>query len=91
MAVPGLLPDEVFFSYLANRKFPVTWWIREEHELDYLVEPDVFHDLFAHVPLLMQPVFADCVAAYGQSALDISHLDAAYMMARFTGTRSNLA
>ena len=57
VAVPGLIPDERFFEHLANRRFPITWWIREESELDYLEEPDVFHDFFGHVPLLAhQPV-----------------------------------
>src|SRR3990170_4307873 len=59
VAVPGLVPDVVFFDHLANRRFPVTWWIREEHEFDYIVEPDVFHDFFGHVPMLFDPVFAD--------------------------------
>lgn len=59
VAVPGLIPDDVFFEHLANRRFPVTWWLREPHQLDYLQEPDVFHDLFGHVPLLINPVFAD--------------------------------
>ncbi len=65
VAVEGLLPDEVFFDHLANRRFPVSWWIRKPDQLDYLSEPDLFHDLFGHVPLLLNPVFADYMQAYG--------------------------
>jgi phenylalanine-4-hydroxylase len=67
VAVPGLVPDDVFYDHLANRRFPVSWWIREESELDYLVEPDVFHDFFGHVPLLAHPVFADYMVEYGKA------------------------
>lgn len=69
IAVPGLIPNDAFFTHLANRRFPVSWWIREEREIDYLVEPDVFHDFFGHVPLLSHPVFADYMQAYGQQGL----------------------
>lgn len=69
VAVPGLIPNDVFFDHLAHRRFPVSWWIREEHEIDYLVEPDVFHDFFGHVPLLGHPVFADYMQIYGQQGL----------------------
>ncbi|MDE1148731.1 MAG: phenylalanine 4-monooxygenase [Azospirillaceae bacterium] len=65
VAVPGLLPNDVFFGHLAARRFPVTNWIRRADEMDYLVEPDVFHDFFGHVPLLMHPVFANYLQAYG--------------------------
>jgi phenylalanine-4-hydroxylase len=65
VAVPGLIPEEHFFSHLANRRFPVTVWIRRRDELDYLVEPDIFHDFFGHVPLLTNPIFADFMQAYG--------------------------
>ena len=58
VAVPGLIPEEHFFAHLAQRRFPVTVWIRSRSELDYLVEPDVFHDFFGHVPMLANPVFA---------------------------------
>lgn len=67
VAVPGLIPDDQFFAHLANRRFPVTWWIRDESELDYLEEPDVFHDFFGHVPLLAHPVFADYMVEYGKA------------------------
>ncbi|WOI12063.1 phenylalanine 4-monooxygenase [Thalassospira lucentensis] len=65
IAVPGLVPDDVFFDHLANRRFPVTVWLRKPEEIDYLVEPDIFHDFFGHVPMLYDPVFADYLAAYG--------------------------
>jgi phenylalanine-4-hydroxylase len=69
VAVEGLLPELDFFEHLANRRFPVTWWIRRRDQLDYLSEPDLFHDLFGHVPLLMNPVFADYMAAYGRGGV----------------------
>ncbi|QSX79148.1 phenylalanine 4-monooxygenase [Agrilutibacter solisilvae] len=69
VGVEGLLPELTFFDHLANRRFPVTWWIRKPEQLDYLSEPDLFHDLFGHVPLLMNPVFADYVAAYGRGGV----------------------
>ena len=69
VGVEGLLPELDFFELLANRKFPVTWWIRRPDQLDYIAEPDLFHDLFGHVPLLMNPVFADYMAAYGRGGV----------------------
>ena len=69
VAVPGLIPEVPFFTLLANRKFPVTDWIRTPAEFEYIVEPDVFHDLFGHVPLLFNPVFADHMQAYGAGGL----------------------
>jgi phenylalanine-4-hydroxylase len=69
VAVPGLIPSKPFFTLLANRKFPVTNWIRKPEEMDYLEEPDLFHDLFGHVPLLTNPVYGDFIAAYGRGGL----------------------
>ncbi len=69
IGVEGLLPELDFFDHLANRRFPVTWWIRRPDQLDYIEEPDLFHDLFGHVPLLMLPVFADYMAAYGRGGV----------------------
>ena len=69
VAVPGLVPDEVFFNHLANRRFPAGQFIRGRHQLDYLQEPDIFHDVFGHVPLLTDPVFADYMEAYGKGGL----------------------
>jgi phenylalanine-4-hydroxylase len=69
IAVPGLIPNDAFFDHLAHRRFPVSWWIRDQDEIDYLVEPDIFHDFFGHVPLLAHPVFADTMQIYGQQGL----------------------
>ncbi len=82
VAVPGLIPEEAFFALLAQRKFPVTDWIRRPEEFDYVVEPDVFHDLFGHVPLLFDPTFADYMQAYGAGGLKASRLDACELLAR---------
>ena len=69
VAVPGLVPDEVFFDHLAHRRFPAGQFIRRPDQLDYLEEPDVFHDVFGHVPMLMHPVMAEFIQAYGQGGL----------------------
>lgn len=69
VAVPGLVPDEVFFNHLANRRFPSGNFIRRADQLDYLQEPDVFHDVFGHVPMLMHPVMADFIQLYGEAGL----------------------
>src|SRR5450830_1322681 len=82
VAVPGLVPDHTFFEHLANRRFPVTVWLREEREFDYIVEPDVFHDFFGHVPLLFNPVFADHLQEYGKGGLKALKLDGLASLAR---------
>jgi phenylalanine-4-hydroxylase len=82
VAVPGLLPDLTFFEHLANRRFPVTVWIRDPAEFDYIVEPDIFHDFFGHVPMLFDPVFADYIQAYGQGGIKAHALGAIEMLAR---------
>lgn len=69
VAVPGLVPDDVFFDHLANRRFPAGNFIRKPDQLDYIQEPDVFHDVFGHVPMLTDPVFADYMEAYGKGGL----------------------
>lgn len=69
VAVPGLVPDEVFFDHLAHRRFPSGNFIRGAKQLDYLQEPDVFHDVFGHVPMLMHPVMADFIQMYGEAGL----------------------
>ena len=69
VGVEGLLPELVFFDHLANRRFPVSWWIRRPDQVDYIEEPDLFHDLFGHVPLLMDPMFADDLVAYGKGGV----------------------
>lgn len=70
VGVPGLIPDAAFYGHLARRRFPVTTWIRRRSEIDYLVEPDLFHDFFGHVPLLSNPVFADYMQLYGQRGIE---------------------
>lgn len=82
VAVPGLVPDEVFFEHLANRRFPAGHFIRTPQELDYLEEPDVFHDVFGHVPMLMHPVIADFVQAYGAGGLRARQLGVLPNLAR---------
>lgn len=69
VAVPGAVPGDVFFEHLANRRFPATDWIRTREQMGYLKEPDVFHDIYGHVPLLIDPVFADYMQAYGLGGL----------------------
>jgi phenylalanine-4-hydroxylase len=69
VAAPGLVPDDVFFRHLANRQFPAGRFIRRPDQLDYLQEPDVFHDVFGHVPMLTDPTFADYMQAYGEGGL----------------------
>jgi phenylalanine-4-hydroxylase len=82
VAVPGLVPDAIFFEHLANRRFPSTCFIRRLDQLDYLEEPDVFHDIFGHVPMLVNPVFADYMQAYGQGGLKALGLGALHNLAR---------
>ncbi|MDM0120238.1 phenylalanine 4-monooxygenase [Variovorax arabinosiphilus] len=82
VAVPGLVPDEVFFEHLANRRFPAGNFIRKPHELDYLEEPDVFHDVFGHVPMLMNPSIADYIQAYGVGGLRAKKLGVLDKLAR---------
>ena len=82
VAVPGLVPDEVFFDHLANRRFPAGRFIRRADQLDYLQEPDVFHDVFGHVPMLMHPVMADFIQAYGVGGLKAQRLGALPLLAR---------
>ena len=82
VAVPGLLPDDVFFTHLANRRFPVTVWLRAESEFDYIVEPDIFHDFFGHVPMLFTPIYADHLQAYGEGALKAKRLGGLDWLAR---------
>ena len=88
VAVPGLVPDEVFFDHLANRRFPAGQFIRKPDQLDYLEEPDVFHDVFGHVPMLAHPVFADYMQAYGKGGLRAQRAGRADTISRAsTGTR----
>lgn len=82
VTVPGYLPPEVFFKHISQRQFPVTWWIRSREQMDYLVEPDVFHDVFGHLPLLLNPVFADYMHAFGQGGAKAITLDAVDYISR---------
>lgn len=82
VAVPGLVPEEVFFEHLANRRFVAGRFIRTASQIDYLQEPDVFHDVFGHVPLLANPVFADYMQAYGQGGLRAMRYGAIHQLAR---------
>lgn len=82
VAVPGLIPEDAFFGLLAQRRFPVTNWIRRPEEFDYVVEPDLFHDLFGHVPLLFNPVFANYMQAYGAGGLKAGGLASLEFLSR---------
>ena len=82
VAVPGLVPDQVFFEHLAARRFPVTVWLRTPEEFDYIIEPDIFHDFFGHVPLLFDPVFADHLQEYGKGGLKAMPLGGLPYLAR---------
>lgn len=78
VAVPGLVPDDIFFKLLSERKFPSTCFIRRRDQMDYLQEPDIFHDIYGHVPLLANPIFANYMEQYGKGglkALKLGHLD----------------
>ena len=82
VAVPGLVPDEVFFDHLANRRFPAGQFIRKRDQLDYLQEPDIFHDVFGHVPMLTDPTFADYMEAYGKGGQRAAGLGRLHNLAR---------
>lgn len=82
VAVPGLIPDDAFFTHLANRRFPVTVWIRKPEEFDYIVEPDVFHDFFGHVPLLFDVQYADHLHEYGKGGLKAMGLNGLEFLGR---------
>ena len=82
VAVPGLVPDEVFFEHLANRRFPAGQFIRDAGRLDYIEEPDVFHDVFGHVPMLVNPVIADYLQAYGVGGLRAQKMGVLLNLAR---------
>jgi phenylalanine-4-hydroxylase len=82
VAVPGLVPDDVFFDHMANRRFVAGNFIRRPDQLDYLQEPDVFHDVFGHVPMLADPVFADYLEAYGRGGVRAMELGALKQLGR---------
>lgn len=82
VAVPGLVPDAVFFDHLANRRFVAGNFLRTPDQIDYLQEPDVFHDVFGHVPLLAHPMFADYMQAYGRGGQRAAGLGAIERLSR---------
>ena len=82
VAVPGLIPDRLFFEHLANRRFVAGRFIRSPDQMDYLQEPDIFHDIFGHVPLLANPIFADYMQAYGEGGLRADSLGGLHNLAR---------
>lgn len=82
VAVPGLIPDDAFFKHLSERRFPVTSWLRKPEEVEYLVEPDVFHDFFGHLPIISDPVFADFLQLYGKRGLEAEQRNAVKYLAR---------
>src|SRR6478672_513919 len=74
--VPGIVPDDEFFRLLTEKKFPATTWIRKMSELEYIEEPDMFHDVFGHVPLLTNPQYCHFLEEMSQIALE--HIDDAH-------------
>ncbi len=82
ITVPHLIPDDIFFEHLANRRFPAGRFIRSREQMDYLQEPDIFHDVFGHVPLLTQPIFANYMEAYGKGGLRALKYDCLKNLAR---------
>ena len=82
VAVPGLVPDDVFYQHLSERRFPAGNFIRAADQLDYLEEPDVFHDVFGHVPLLAQSDVADFMQALGHLGLQALELGSLHRLAR---------
>lgn len=82
VAVPGVIPNDAFFQHLSERRFPAANFLRSGSSLDYSEEPDMFHDLFGHLPMLTDPVFADFMMAYGKAGLRAQTLDAADFLGR---------
>jgi phenylalanine-4-hydroxylase len=83
VAVPGLIGNREFFELMANRQFPATTWLRTRDQLDYLPEPDMFHDTFGHVPVLTNQHFCDFLAALSRIALRfVEHEEAIDMISR---------
>ena len=82
VSVPGLVPDDIFFEHLSRRRFPAGNFIRAADSLDYIEQPDVFHDVFGHVPLLAQPAVADFMQAMGAEGLAAMRAGALHRLAR---------
>lgn len=82
VAVPGWIPNDAFFEHLANKRFPAANFLRPPEQLGYSEEPDMFHDIFGHVPMLTNPAFSDFLVAYGQAGLRAEGLGAADFLGR---------
>jgi phenylalanine-4-hydroxylase len=82
VAVPHLVPDAIFFEHLANRRFPAGRFMRDTDHIEYIQEPDVFHDVFGHVPMLAHAAFADYMQEYGKGGLRALGLGALKLLAR---------
>lgn len=82
VAVPGVIPNDAFFRHLAERRFPAANFLRPPEQFDYSEEPDMFHDLFGHLPMLTDPSFADFMVAYGKAGLRAEALDAVDFLGR---------
>lgn len=82
VAVPGWIPNEPFFEHLANKRFPAANFVRPPEQIAYSEEPDMFHDIFGHIPMLTDPAFSDFLVAYGQAGLRAEKLGAADYLGR---------
>src|SRR5580698_10457774 len=80
--VSGFLPPDAFFEMLAARQFPTTTWLRSRDSLEYTPEPDIFHDVFGHVPMHAHPVFADFLQEYGRVCAALKDKDKLEQMGR---------
>src|SRR5580704_4571261 len=81
-SVSGFLPPDAFFAMLAARQFPTTTWLRNRESLEYIPEPDIFHDVFGHVPMHAHPVFADFLQHYGAVCAVLTDKEALEKMGR---------
>jgi len=82
VAVPGWIPNQPFFEHLSNRRFPAANFLRPPEQIGYSEEPDMFHDIFGHVPMLANPAFSDFLVAYGQAGLRAERLGASDFLGR---------
>ncbi len=82
VAVPGWIPNEPFFEHLANKRFPAANFVRPPEQIAYSEEPDMFHDIFGHIPMLTDPAFSDFLVAYGQAGLRAEKLGASDYLGR---------
>lgn len=82
VAVPGWIPNEPFFEHLANKRFPAANFVRPPEQIAYSEEPDMFHDIFGHIPMLTDPAFSDFLVAYGEAGLRAEKLGASDYLGR---------